>query len=145
MAPSGRTKTTPTTKPKTKTTIETRIRTRHSRRTNFKNQQKHTKCKKQEMGTISPSSCSSISSQHSSKEVDNEVCEVIDVTSSVCSTPKGHNFRIPEISTCPPAPKKPMVLSSNCSMHRSSLSFFSPPDFEYFFACKVLNCGLQKP
>ncbi|KAE9598584.1 hypothetical protein Lal_00021063 [Lupinus albus] len=128
MAPFGRTKTTATTK--SKETTETRIRTRYPRRTNFKNQQKHTKCKKQEMGTIFPSN---MSSQDSSKEGDNEVCEVIDVTNSVCSTPKGHNFRIPEISTCPPAPKKPRLLSLNCSMRRSSLSFFSPPDLEHFF------------
>ncbi|CAL0335033.1 unnamed protein product [Lupinus luteus] len=133
MAPSGMTKTTATTKPNTKTTTETRIRTKHPRRTNFKNQKKHTKCKKQQIDPIFPSTCSSISSQYSSKEGDNDVCEVIDVTNSACSTPKGHNFRIPEITTCPPAPKKPMVLSSNCSMHRSSLSFFSPPDLEHFF------------
>ncbi|KAK7289703.1 hypothetical protein RIF29_03555 [Crotalaria pallida] len=139
MAPSGRTaaaaavtnsKTTTTTTTNSKTTTtKTRRRTRQPRKTNFKKQ--HTKSKKQEMPTVFPSSSSS---QDSSKEGENEVCEVIDVSSSsACSTPKGQKFRLPEISTCPPAPKKPRVLSSNCSLRRSSLSFFSPPDLEQFF------------
>ncbi|RZB51029.1 hypothetical protein D0Y65_047754 [Glycine soja] len=136
MAPSGRT-TTASTRTTSKTTTTTR-RTRQQRRTtatttNFKKKQHNAKSnnKKQQeqvlVPTVLPSSCSSssISSQDSSnsKEVDNNMhgsAEVIDVvcnsnTNSPCSTPKGQKFRIPEISTCPPAPKKPRVLS-NCSL-----------------------------
>ncbi|TKY47099.1 hypothetical protein E2542_SST29154 [Spatholobus suberectus] len=137
MAPSGRTTTTTTstrTTSKTNTTTTTR-RTRQQRRTtHFKKKQQHTKSnKKQEtLPTVLPSSCSSISSQDSSKEVDTHGSEVIDVSNSACSTPKGQKFRIPEITTCPPAPKKPRVLS-NCSLRRSPLSFFAPPDLEHFF------------
>lgn len=54
-----------------------------------------------------------------------------DVSTSLCSTPKGKKFQIPEISTCPPAPKKQRVLS-NCSLRRSPLAFFAPPDLEIF-------------
>ncbi|KAG5002158.1 hypothetical protein AAZX31_08G325000 [Glycine max] len=145
MAPSGR-----TTTASTRTTSKTTRRTRQQRRTtNFKKkqqQQHNTKSnnnKKQQeevpVPTVLPSSycsSSSISSQDSSnsKEVDNMhgSAEVIDVCNSPCSTPKGKKFRIPEISTCPPAPKKPRVLS-NCSLRRSPLSFFAPPDLEHFF------------
>ncbi|OIV92033.1 hypothetical protein TanjilG_01742 [Lupinus angustifolius] len=133
MAPSGRTTTRSTSK--TKPTAATKTRTtRQPRKTNFKKQKQHIKSKKQEIDNVFPSSCSSMSSQDLSKEGDNEVCEVIDVSSSSCSTPKGQKFKIPEISTCPPAPKKPTrVVSSNCSLRRSQLSFFSPPDLEHFF------------
>lgn len=139
MAPSGRTKTTTTPTPTTRR--RGRTRTRQPRRTtHFKKQQHNTQSKKQEIITTvlpSISSCSSISSQDSSKEGDHmEIPEVIDVSNSninsACSTPKGQKFRIPEISTCPPAPKKPRVLP-NCSLRRSPLSFFSPPDLEHFF------------
>jgi len=145
MAPSGRTTTaatsTRTASKTTTTTTTTTRRTRQQRRTaQFKKKQQqqpqHTKSnKKQEtdlVPTVLPSSCSSISSQDSSKEVDMQGSEVIDVSLSPCSTPKGQKFRIPEISTCPPAPKKPRVLS-NCSLRRSPLSFFVPPDLEHFF------------
>ncbi|KAF5937216.1 hypothetical protein HYC85_024722 [Camellia sinensis] len=56
----------------------------------------------------------------------------VDVTTSGCSTPKGQRFQIPEISTCPPAPKKQRVLS-NCSLRRTPIAFFAPPDLELFF------------
>ncbi|KAK7333297.1 hypothetical protein VNO80_30063 [Phaseolus coccineus] len=138
MAPSGRTTAAATsTRTASKTNTTTTRRTRQQRRTaQFKKKQQHTKSnKKQEtdlVPTVLPSSCSSISSQDSSKEVDMQGSEVIDVSLSPCSTPKGQKFRIPEISTCPPAPKKPRVLS-NCSLRRSPLSFFVPPDLEHFF------------
>ncbi|XP_020213899.1 cyclin-dependent protein kinase inhibitor SMR9 [Cajanus cajan] len=138
MAPSRTATTIASTRTTSKTSTTTR-RTRHQRRTtNFKKKQHHnTRSKKQEVvlvPTVLPSTCSSISSQDSSKEVDMDThgSEIIDVSESVCSTPKGQKFRIPEISTCPPAPKKPRVLS-NCSLRRSPLSFFTPPDLEHFF------------
>ncbi|KAL2332888.1 hypothetical protein Fmac_014101 [Flemingia macrophylla] len=137
MAPSGTT--TASTRTTSKTTTTTR-RTRQQRRTkNIKKKQHYTRSKKQEVvlvPTVLPSTCSSTSSQDSSKEVNMDMdmhgSEVIDVSESACSTPKGQKFMIPEISTCPPAPKKPRVLS-NCSLRRSPLSFFTPPDLEHFF------------
>ncbi|KAF7816044.1 Cyclin-dependent protein kinase inhibitor SMR13 [Senna tora] len=54
-------------------------------------------------------------------------------SSSCCSTPKGEKFRIPDISTCPPAPKKKLNLSTNNNHHFSPISFFAPPDLELFF------------
>ncbi|CAJ2640192.1 cyclin-dependent protein kinase inhibitor SMR13 [Trifolium pratense] len=131
MAPSGRTTATTTNKTlrttKTTTTTTRRTRTRQPRRTNSK------KNKKQEMITnVLPSSC--LSKNSSREEEKMEISEVIDVSNSnsPCSTPKGQKFRIPEISTCPPAPKKQRVVS-NCSLRRSPLSFFVPPDLDHFF------------
>uniref|UniRef100_A0A7N1A0B9 Uncharacterized protein n=1 Tax=Kalanchoe fedtschenkoi TaxID=63787 RepID=A0A7N1A0B9_KALFE len=50
---------------------------------------------------------------------------------SRCSTPKGKRFRIPEISSCPPAPKK-MRASSPCrAKSRSPVALFSPPELEF--------------
>ncbi|OIV95564.1 hypothetical protein TanjilG_04901 [Lupinus angustifolius] len=143
MDPCGRTRrsTSTASKTRTKTTKSTRRKTRQSRETNMKKQQKkNSKSKKQDIPTVFPSSCSSISSQDSSR--DNEICEVIDVSSSVCSTPKGQKFRIPEISTCPPAPKKPRVHSSNCSLRRTPVSFFSPPDLEHFFVATLRDVSV---
>ncbi|CAL0301730.1 unnamed protein product [Lupinus luteus] len=137
MDPCGRTRrsTSTASKTRTKTTKATR------RKTSMKKQQKkNTKSKTQDIPTVFPSSCSSISSQDSSR--DNEICEVIDISSSVCSTPKGQKFRIPEISTCPPAPKKPRVHSSNCSLRRTPISFFSPPDLEHFFVATLRDVSV---
>ncbi|KAK8598120.1 hypothetical protein V6N13_095511 [Hibiscus sabdariffa] len=54
------------------------------------------------------------------------------MSTSPCSTPKARRFRIPETDTCPPAPKKQRVLS-NCSLQRTPIAFFAPPDLELFF------------
>lgn len=51
---------------------------------------------------------------------------------SPCSTPKAERFRIQEIKTCPPPPKKQRVLS-NCLLQRTPIAFFAPPDLELFF------------
>ncbi|KAE8728372.1 CCAAT-binding transcription factor family protein [Hibiscus syriacus] len=53
-------------------------------------------------------------------------------TINPCSTPKAPRFRIPEVDTCPLAPKKQRVLS-NCSLQRTPIAFFAPPDLELFF------------
>nr|KYP63269.1 hypothetical protein KK1_017837 [Cajanus cajan] len=50
-----------------------------------------------------------------------------------CSTPKGKRFRIPEILTCPPAPKKRRVTLTSCSSMRSPIAFFASPDIDLFF------------
>ncbi|GAV56928.1 hypothetical protein CFOL_v3_00467 [Cephalotus follicularis] len=54
------------------------------------------------------------------------------VSTSGCSTPKAQRFRIPEIETCPPAPKKQRVVP-NCSLQRTPIAFYAAPDLELFF------------
>ncbi|KAF9592765.1 hypothetical protein IFM89_017335 [Coptis chinensis] len=56
----------------------------------------------------------------------------LEVSSSVCSTPKAQRHRIPTRVLCPPAPKKRRILS-HCSSQRKPISFFAPPDIEHFF------------
>ncbi|KAK1560425.1 hypothetical protein Q3G72_026552 [Acer saccharum] len=64
-------------------------------------------------------------------------------SSSGCSTPKAERFRIPEIVTCPPAPKKQRVMtSSNCSLHRTPIAFYAPPDLELFFFCALRDISV---
>ncbi|XP_010545590.1 PREDICTED: uncharacterized protein LOC104817909 [Tarenaya hassleriana] len=56
-----------------------------------------------------------------------------------CRTPKARKFRIPEMLTCPPAPKKRRAVP-NCSLRRRPIAFYAPPDIELFF---VFACGEQ--
>ncbi|KAE8731620.1 putative heteroproteinous nuclear ribonucleoprotein [Hibiscus syriacus] len=56
-------------------------------------------------------------------------------TARPCSTPKAKRFRIPEIDTCPPAPKKRRSLPSNCPLRRTPIAFFAPPDIELLRLC----------
>ncbi|KAL1547444.1 cyclin-dependent protein kinase inhibitor SMR9 [Salvia divinorum] len=59
--------------------------------------------------------------------------EILDSGSSICSTPKGERFRIPEITSCPPAPKKRRICAAvSCSLRRKP-AFFAPPDIDLFF------------
>lgn len=58
---------------------------------------------------------------------------MIDASNSPCATPKAEKFRIPEITTCPPAPKKRRVLKRCSSLRRNPIAFFAPPDLELFF------------
>lgn len=74
------------------------------------------------------------------KEIKGEDLNEEDICSSVCSTPKGKRFRIPEVLKCPPAPKKRKItttttITSSCSSKtkRSSIAFFASPDIELFF------------
>ncbi|XP_057539102.1 cyclin-dependent protein kinase inhibitor SMR2-like isoform X1 [Amaranthus tricolor] len=49
----------------------------------------------------------------------------------VCSTPKSEKYKIPEIQTCPPAPKKPK--HDNClNQKRRAITFFAHPDLDKF-------------
>ncbi|XP_062084055.1 cyclin-dependent protein kinase inhibitor SMR13-like [Humulus lupulus] len=59
------------------------------------------------------------------------------VSTSGCSTPKGQRYRIPDVVTCPPAPKKQRVISNNFSIQRTPIAFFAPPDLELFFCLAV--------
>ncbi|XP_010509502.1 PREDICTED: uncharacterized protein LOC104785911 [Camelina sativa] len=49
-----------------------------------------------------------------------------------CCTPKAQKSRIPEMLTCPPAPKKQRV-TPNCVLRRRQIVFFAPPEIELFF------------
>lgn len=49
----------------------------------------------------------------------------------VCSTPKSEKHKIPEIVTCPPAPKKPK--NNTLNQKRRPITFFAHPDIEKFF------------
>ncbi|KAG2306414.1 hypothetical protein Bca52824_026162 [Brassica carinata] len=49
-----------------------------------------------------------------------------------CCTPKSQKSRIPEMLTCPPAPKKQRV-PQNCVLRRRQIVFFAPPEIELFF------------
>ncbi|KAJ6670805.1 CYCLIN-DEPENDENT PROTEIN KINASE INHIBITOR SMR13 [Salix viminalis] len=62
--------------------------------------------------------------------------ETVDISTSACSTPKAERFRIPEIQTCPPAPRKQRMVSG-CSLRRRPIAFFAPPDLELFFFCSL--------
>ncbi|XAR68588.1 hypothetical protein NMG60_11003767 [Bertholletia excelsa] len=82
--------------------------------------------------TLPSSRPTSISSSCFCKTTSNVDGEGVDAVNSGCSTPKGPRFRMPEILTCPPAPKKRRALS-NCSLQRNPIAFFAPPDIELFF------------
>lgn len=50
-----------------------------------------------------------------------------------CTTPKNPEFRIPELSECPPAPrKKPAERRSKLETPKND--YFQPPDLENIFA-----------
>ncbi|KAK4441458.1 Cyclin-dependent protein kinase inhibitor SMR13 [Sesamum alatum] len=94
------------------------------RRTLFKNQLQNSR--NQESSSLSPAD-SPVKPSCSDSLEDVEMC-----SNSGCSTPKAERFRIPEIKTCPPAPKKRRMVTS-CFSRRTSISFFAPPDIELFF------------
>nr|POE49926.1 cyclin-dependent protein kinase inhibitor smr13 [Quercus suber] len=68
-----------------------------------------------------------------------------DISVTVCSTPKAQRFRIPEMLSCPPAPKKRRVTSSfvSDSNIRSPIPFFAPPEIELFFFLALQNIPLS--
>lgn len=67
-----------------------------------------------------------------SKKVDHEISSI------GCTTPKAQKYQIPEILTCPPAPKKRRILTS-CTLRRTPISFFDPPDIELFFSSHLAS------
>nr|GEW95645.1 cyclin-dependent protein kinase inhibitor SMR13-like [Tanacetum cinerariifolium] len=64
--------------------------------------------------------------------------KVDEIISIGCTTPKAQKYQIPEILTCPPAPKKRRILTS-CTLRRTPISFFDPPDIELFFASHLAS------
>ncbi|KAE8735520.1 hypothetical protein F3Y22_tig00000340pilonHSYRG00549 [Hibiscus syriacus] len=95
----------------------------------------HYKRKLEQPSTIQKAPSSTTSSDNLPKIEGFDIERVDDTstsTTSPYSTPKARRFRIPEIDTCPPAPKKQRVLS-NYSLQRTPIAFFAPPDLELFF------------
>ncbi|KAK9939672.1 hypothetical protein M0R45_016361 [Rubus argutus] len=119
MAPTGRTR---ASRPKT---------ARKARRTNFKKPAVLVKPKNQKRSPPNSPSMSSSSGLPETEGIDFEAVGHHENTSP-CSTPKAERFRIPEIVSCPPAPKKQRV-NSNCLFRRTPIAFFAPPDLELFF------------
>ncbi|XP_047978867.1 cyclin-dependent protein kinase inhibitor SMR9 [Salvia hispanica] len=57
----------------------------------------------------------------------------VEILDSGSSTPKGERFRIPEMTSCPPAPKKRRIRAAvSCSLRRKP-TFFASPDIDLFF------------
>jgi hypothetical protein len=116
-----------------KTTTTSRKKTTTRRRTT--NKKKHLPHSKIQETSSDLSSSKDMEMDSVKVVVDDDVSTISN--NSVCSTPKGRKFRIPEISTCPPAPKKQRVLS-NFSLRRV---IFAPPDLENFL-CVALQDSL---
>lgn len=71
--------------------------------------------------------------------VDDKVLKKMDEIGSIgCTTPKAQKYKIPTIQTCPPAPKKQRLVTS-CTLRRTPISFFDPPDIELFFASHLTS------
>ncbi|KAL8527514.1 hypothetical protein ACS0TY_005382 [Phlomoides rotata] len=66
---------------------------------------------------------------------------------SDCSTPKAERYRIPEIKTCPPAPKKKRRIIHppryNSNVRTSQIPFFLPPDIDLFFYFALRGISVQ--
>jgi hypothetical protein len=118
---------------KTPTTTSRKKTITRRRTTNKKKHLPHSKI--QETSSSDLSSSKDMEMDSVKVVVDDDVSTISN--NSVCSTPKGRKFRIPEISTCPPAPKKQRVLS-NFSLRRV---IFAPPDLENFL-CVALQDSL---
>ncbi|KAJ6984713.1 cyclin-dependent protein kinase inhibitor SMR9 [Populus alba x Populus x berolinensis] len=121
MAPTGRKR------------ARARTRARTSRKTQYKRAVVKPKSIKEAYSTIDQDfpSNSSASCDDSSRIAGLDF-EGVDTSTSACSTPKAERFRIPEIQTCPPAPRKQRMISI-CSLQRRPIAFFAPPDLELFF------------
>lgn len=89
--------------------------------------------KKEEESNITASPVKLCSDDSVLKKMDHEISNSIG-----CTTPKAQKYQIPEILTCPPAPKKRRVVSS-CTLRRTPISFFDPPDIELFFASHLAS------
>lgn len=115
-------------------TTETKAKTtRKPRRTHYKKRLVKSK-NIQETSLVEDisSSTTTTTSFNVCSKIDGLDLEGVDISTSSCSTPKAQRYRIPEIITCPPAPKKQRVIS-NCSLQRRPIAFFAPPDLELFF------------
>ncbi|KVH90792.1 hypothetical protein Ccrd_007196 [Cynara cardunculus var. scolymus] len=87
---------------------------------------------KEEISNITASPVKTCSDNSVLKKMDHEISSI------GCTTPKAQKYQIPEILTCPPAPKKRRLVSS-CTLRRTPISFFDPPDIELFFASHLAS------
>ncbi|CAH9133311.1 unnamed protein product [Cuscuta epithymum] len=69
--------------------------------------------------------------------------EIEAAADDICLTPKAARFRIPEIKTCPPAPKKRRrtTVGKSCSVRRIPIAFFAPADLDLFFYVELRGGG----
>lgn len=61
------------------------------------------------------------------------------------TTPTGEESRIPQPSTCPPAPRKPKPPAARafkCKFRRGANKFFNPPDLDTVFIHHVEKASL---
>ncbi|XP_018449315.1 cyclin-dependent protein kinase inhibitor SMR9 [Raphanus sativus] len=75
---------------------------------------------------------SDVTSTSSSTSISLTATSTSTIPASGCCTPVSKKSRIPEMLTCPPAPKKQRV-AQNIALRRRQISFFAPPDVEFFF------------
>lgn len=68
--------------------------------------------------------------------VEEDICSSDD---DGCTSPKAKRFRIQEVLTCPPAPKKKRRVMPSCSSNTSLLAFFASSDIELFFSSALRN------
>ncbi|CAK8571238.1 unnamed protein product [Lathyrus sativus] len=91
-------------------------------------------------------STSSASSVESTELVVSDLKKDEDTEKNViCCTPKAKRFRIPQVLTCPPAPKKRRVTTSTgvcLSINRSPITLFSSPDIDHFFFSALKNVSV---
>lgn len=120
MAPNGRKRT------RAKTTRRTQYKKRVMKPKSIKEASIIEDLPSNSSTTTTTTSCNGCS------KIDGLDFEGVDISASACSTPKAERFRIPEIQTCPPAPRKERIIS-NCSLQRRPIAFFAPPDLELFF------------
>ncbi|KAK2400602.1 cyclin-dependent protein kinase inhibitor SMR9 [Trifolium repens] len=95
--------------------------------------------------SVITSSFSSVENTEPEAKVEEKViCSSSSSSSSGCCTPKAKRFRIPEMLTCPPAPKKRKVNPSEAclSINRSPIALFSSPDIELFFFSALKNVSV---
>ncbi|KAG6438448.1 hypothetical protein SASPL_103391 [Salvia splendens] len=94
---------------------------------------KNTKRRRRRSSSSSSSSRRIIEKKHlinSAAPVNEVEVEILD---SGSSTPKGERFRIPKMTSCPPAPKKRQIRAAvSCSLRRKPV-FFASPDIDLFF------------
>lgn len=129
MAPSGKTRA----KARASARAKTRTSTTKKPRTHYKKQLvKPRNIQEPSIMEDFPSNSPTTTTSNNCSKIDGLDFEGVDISTSACSTPKAQRFQIPEIVTCPPAPKKQRVIS-NCSLRRTPIAFFAPPDLELFF------------
>ncbi|KAM6596632.1 cyclin-dependent protein kinase inhibitor SMR9-like [Cannabis sativa] len=146
MGPSGRTRTRTAARKSSSSSsrsINKRKRKSHQLKKNVVERQKNEETTTNGIhSSSSPLSFSSSSNDDELPKTEGIEFEAVDdvvstSSNSGCSTPKGKRFRIPDVVTCPPAPKKQRVISTNFSLQRTPIAFFAPPDLELFFYLAV--------